>query len=57
MGCTLAGFGVGVTWLTAYIMRPDDFEWVEEERRRIQEAKERIQQKIERAEKMQNHNA
>ncbi|CDJ50667.1 hypothetical protein, conserved [Eimeria brunetti] len=53
MGCTLAGFGVGVTWLTAYIMRPDDFEWVEEERKRIQEAKERIQSRIDKAQLLQ----
>ncbi|OEH79465.1 uncharacterized protein LOC34619700 [Cyclospora cayetanensis] len=49
MGCTLAGFGIGITWLTVYIMRPDDFEWVEEERKRIQEAKQRIQARIDKA--------
>lgn len=48
--------GIGVTWLTAYIMRPDDFEWVEEERRRIEEAKARIQKKIEQANKSLGEN-
>lgn len=49
MGVSLTAVGIGVTWLTAYIMRPDDFQWVEEERKRIQEAKERIQKKIDKA--------
>lgn len=53
MGFSLTAIGIGVTWLTAYIMRPDDFQWVEEERRRIQEAKERIQLRIDKANKSQ----
>ncbi|KAL8454932.1 hypothetical protein Emag_001298 [Eimeria magna] len=53
MGVSLTVFGVGMTWLTVYLMRPDDFEWVEEERRRIQEAKDRIQRKIEQANRLQ----
>ncbi|KAL8453132.1 hypothetical protein Emed_001002 [Eimeria media] len=53
MGVSLTVFGVGMTWLTVYLMRPDDFEWVEEERRRIQEAKDRIQRKIDEANRLQ----
>ncbi|KAL8428192.1 hypothetical protein Efla_005294 [Eimeria flavescens] len=53
MGVSLMTFGVGVTCLTVYLMRPDDFEWVEEERRRIQEAKERIQRRIDEANRLQ----
>lgn len=49
IGISLALFGIGVTALTMHIMRPDDFEWVEEERRRLQQAKERIQQNIRKA--------
>ncbi|KAL8275804.1 hypothetical protein Esti_000367 [Eimeria stiedai] len=53
MGVSLTVFGVGMTWLTVHLMRPDDFEWVEEERRRIQEAKDRIQRKIDQANRLQ----
>ncbi|KAL8429823.1 hypothetical protein ACSSS7_006271 [Eimeria intestinalis] len=53
MGVSLTVFGVGMTWLTVYLMRPDDFEWVEEERKRIQDAKDRIQRKIDQANRMQ----
>lgn len=38
-GWAMAGLLVGLTALTIYVMAPDDFEWVEEERARMERAK------------------
>ncbi|KAF8820268.1 hypothetical protein IE077_003350 [Cardiosporidium cionae] len=41
---------VGLNWLTLYLMRPDDFSWVDEERARLENAKRKLAKPLESSE-------
>jgi len=43
---TVLGFAIwclGISWFTVYLMKPDDYEWIEQERKRMETAKRKLE--------------